>query len=246
MKLTHSFTVPVPPDEAWTTLLDIESTASCLPGASVESISGDDVNGSVSVKVGPIGFTYSGTATFVEKDPVARRIVLDARSRDARGGSTANATVTATLHPAGADATKVQVDTDLDITGKPAQFGSGVITEVGNRIIGQFAERLAERISERGTGGGPRSAEQPRAAAAAAGSGGGTGTGDQRRGRPAEDTQGDSMSAFALIGPVLARRAAPALFGIGAGILIGWLVRGSGGRGHRARCCCCAPCHTPQ
>ena len=241
MKLTHSFTVPVPPDEAWTTLLDIESTASCLPGASIESISGDDVDGSVSVKVGPIGFTYRGRATFVERDAAQRRITLDARSRDVRGGSTANATVTATLHPAGADATKVQVDTDLDITGKPAQFGSGVITEVGNRIIGQFAERLAEKISERGAGGEapgePRSAEQPRPAADT-----GTGTGDQGRGRPAEDTQADAMSAFALIGPVLARRAAPALLGIGAGILVGWLARGSGGRGHRGRCCCCAPC----
>ena len=139
MQLEHSFTVPVGIDEAWKVLLDIERIAPCMPGAALDSVDGDDFTGSVKVKLGPIRLTYKGKASFIEKDEAAHRAVIDARGRDARGNGTAAAKVTATLAEQGG-ATAVQRLTDLDITGKPAQFGRGVMVDVGNKLIGQFAD----------------------------------------------------------------------------------------------------------
>jgi uncharacterized protein len=147
MELHHEFTVPVPVDDAWRTLLDIERVAPCLPGASVEEYDGKTVTGSVKVKVGPISVTYKGTAVVEEQDETAHRVVLIAGGRETRGQGTARATVTGTL--AGRDGvTAVSVRTDLTVTGRPAQFGRGVMAEVGDRLIGQFAQCLAERLSE--------------------------------------------------------------------------------------------------
>jgi carbon monoxide dehydrogenase subunit G len=146
VQLEHSFTVPVGIDEAWRVLLDIERVAPCMPGASLETVDGDEFTGSVKVKLGPINLTYKGKASFVEKDEAAHRATIDARGRDARGNGTAAAKVTATLREAG-DATEVSVTTDLDITGKPAQFGRGVMVDVGNKLIGQFADCLAGKLA---------------------------------------------------------------------------------------------------
>jgi len=146
MQLEHSFTVPVGVDDAWIVLLDIERIAPCMPGAAIDSVDGDDFTGTVKVKLGPIGLTYKGKASFVEKDAEAHRAVIDARGRDSRGNGTANAKVTATLTQAG-DTTEVHVVTDLDITGKPAQFGRGVMVDVGNKLIGQFADCLAGKLA---------------------------------------------------------------------------------------------------
>jgi carbon monoxide dehydrogenase subunit G len=146
VQLDHSFTVPVGIDEAWAVLLDIERIAPCLPGAAIDSVDGDDFTGTVKVKLGPIGLTYKGKASFVEKDVLAHRAVIDARGRDARGNGTANAKITATLTDADG-ATQVEVLTELDITGKPAQFGRSVMAEVGNKLIGQFAACLAAQLA---------------------------------------------------------------------------------------------------
>jgi carbon monoxide dehydrogenase subunit G len=146
MNLEHSFTVPVGIDEAWKILLDIERIGPCMPGAAIETVDGDDFTGTVKVKLGPIMLTYKGKASFVEKDEAAHRAVIDARGRDARGNGTAAAKITAELSEAGG-ATTVHVRTDLDITGKPAQFGRGVMVDVGNKLIGQFADSLAKLIS---------------------------------------------------------------------------------------------------
>src|SRR5437879_11534788 len=113
-----------------------------MPGASLDSVDGDNFTGTVKVKLGPISLTYKGKASFIEKDAAAHRAVIDARGRDARGNGTATAKVTATLTEDGSS-TKVDVTTDLDITGKPAQFGRGVMVDVGNTLIGQFADCLA-------------------------------------------------------------------------------------------------------
>jgi uncharacterized protein len=146
MQLEHSFTVPVGVEDAWTVLLDIERIAPCMPGAAIDSVDGDDFTGTVKVKLGPIGLTYKGKASFVEKDVDAHRVVIDARGRDARGNGTANAKVVATLVADGSS-TAVHVVTDLDITGKPAQFGRGVMVDVGNKLIGQFADCLAGKLA---------------------------------------------------------------------------------------------------
>ncbi|MFE3634326.1 SRPBCC family protein [Streptomyces sp. NPDC059168] len=146
MELHHEFTVPVPVDEAWHTLLDIERVAPCLPGAVVEEFDGRTVTGSVKVKVGPVTVTYRGTAVFEEQDTAAHRMVLAANGRETRGQGTARATVTAVLSERDGG-TAVAVDTDLKVTGRPAQFGRGVLGEVGDRLVGQFAACLADRLS---------------------------------------------------------------------------------------------------
>ena len=147
MKLEHSFSVPASVEDAWTTLVDIERVAPCMPGATLETVEGDEFTGSVKVKLGPIGLTYKGKAQWLEKDDVAHRAVIRAQGKDARGNSTAAATITTSLQPIGdGGGTKVDVLTDLDITGKPAQFGRGVMVDVGNKLIGQFADCLAGKM----------------------------------------------------------------------------------------------------
>ncbi|MGN6245453.1 MAG: SRPBCC family protein [Motilibacteraceae bacterium] len=147
MELEHEFTVPVPVAEAWDVLLDVERIAPCMPGATLETIDGDSFTGKVKVKVGPIMVTYGGQARFAEKDAENHRAVIEAHGKEARGTGTAAATVHATLHSEGERSTKVKVVTDLAITGKPAQFGRGVMADVGGKIIGQFSACLAEQIS---------------------------------------------------------------------------------------------------
>ncbi|SEM11796.1 Carbon monoxide dehydrogenase subunit G [Blastococcus sp. DSM 46786] len=147
MQLENSFTVPVPVDEAWRVLLDIERIAPCMPGAALDSVDGDDFTGRVKVKLGPINLTYQGKASFIEKDEAAHRAVIDARGKDQRGNGTAAATVTAKLRAEGS-VTRVDVLTDLNITGRPAQFGRGVMTDVGNKLLGQFADKLAAQLGE--------------------------------------------------------------------------------------------------
>jgi len=147
LQLEHTFTVPAGIDEAWGVLLDIEKVAPCMPGAALDSVDGDDFTGTVKVRLGPIGLTYKGKASFVEKNEAERRAVIDAHGKDARGNGTAAAKVTATLVAESEQSTKVSVVTDLNITGKPAQFGRGVMVDVGNKLIGQFADCLAGKLA---------------------------------------------------------------------------------------------------
>src|SRR3954465_765053 len=146
MKLEHDFTVPAPVDEAWKALLDVEKVAPCMPGAALTSVDGDDFTGTVKVKVGPIQVTYKGQARFVQKDEAAHRVVIEASGKEARGRGTASATVTAVLTGKGNE-TRCEVETDLNITGRPAQFGRGVMADVGAKLIGQFADCLAEELA---------------------------------------------------------------------------------------------------
>jgi carbon monoxide dehydrogenase subunit G len=146
MRLDHNFTVPVPVDEAWQVLLDVPRIAPCMPGAALTEFDGDTFAGTVKVKLGPIGLTYRGTGRFVERDEAARRVVIEASGRDTRAAGTAAATVTATLVAEG-DSTRVEVGTDLTVTGKPAQFGRGMLADVSGKLIGQFAACLAETLS---------------------------------------------------------------------------------------------------
>jgi carbon monoxide dehydrogenase subunit G len=146
VQLENSFTVPVPIDEAWRVLMDIERIAPCMPGAALDSVTGDDFTGRVKVKLGPINLTYQGKASFIERDEAAHKAVIDARGKDQRGNGTAAAIVTATLAPEGS-VTRVDVLTDLNITGRPAQFGRGVMTDVGNKLLGQFADKLSAQLA---------------------------------------------------------------------------------------------------
>jgi carbon monoxide dehydrogenase subunit G len=146
MDLINEFDVKVPVDEAWAVLTDVERIAPCLPGAQLKEVEGDEYRGIVKVKVGPISAQYSGTATFVERDDVAHRAVLDAKGRDTRGQGNANARITAELTPSGDDSTHVVVTTDLTITGKVAQFGRGVLADVSSKLMTQFVENLETTV----------------------------------------------------------------------------------------------------
>ncbi len=170
MQLENTFTVPVPVDDAWRVLLDVERIAPCMPGATLDEVDGDTFHGRVKVKVGPITVTYKGTATFVEKDDASHRAVIEGSGKEARGSGTAKATVTTTLHPQG-DRTEVRVVTDLNVTGRPAQFGRGVMADVSAKLIDQFAQHLSDEIEHGGvseTGTPEEAAGQPAVEAQAA------------------------------------------------------------------------------
>jgi carbon monoxide dehydrogenase subunit G len=156
MEMDHSFTVPVSPERAWDVLLDVERIAPCMPGATVEKFDGEVVTGRIKVKVGPVSLTYRGTAKFTERDTGAHVIVLDASGKETRGAGTASATVRASLEAeSGGEATKVSMHTTMNVTGRPAQFGRGVIVEVGGKLVEQFAQNLRQLI----TGDGAASAD---------------------------------------------------------------------------------------
>src|SRR5450755_140291 len=146
MELEHSFTVPVPLDRAWDVLLDVERVAPCMPGASLDSVNGDEIKGRIKVKVGPISMTYAGTARFTERDAATRVMKLEAAGKETRGAGTASATVRSELHGEG-DETHVIVHTSLNVTGRPAQFGRGVMSEVSGKLIGIFAANLASMLT---------------------------------------------------------------------------------------------------
>ncbi len=148
IELDHSFTVPVPPDQAWDVLLDVETIAPCMPGVTVDEVDGDVVNGRIKVKVGPVSLTYKGTAKFTERNPETRVVVVDAAGKETRGSGTASATVRASLTPdASGSGTEVTMHTTMNVTGRPAPFGRGVMVEVGGKLVEQFAANLAKLIA---------------------------------------------------------------------------------------------------
>ena len=149
IELDNSFTVPVPPEQAWDVLLDVERIAPCMPGASVTSVEGDQIEGQVKVKLGPLSLTYKGTAKFTEKDQANRTIAIDATGKETRGAGTASANVQASLKPDEAG-TLVSIHTSLNVTGRPAQFGRSLLPEVSGKLIGEFASNLRALIEADG------------------------------------------------------------------------------------------------
>lgn len=147
MELNNAFEVSAPLEKAWSVLTDVERIAPCLPGAQLQEIEGNEYRGIVKVKVGPITAQYKGAATFVEKDDDAKRAVLKADGRDTRGAGNASAFITAQLTSVG-DRTKVEVKTDLTVTGKVAQFGRGVMADISAKLMSQFAANLEKLLEE--------------------------------------------------------------------------------------------------
>src|SRR6266700_156668 len=148
IELDNSFTVPVPPEQAWDVLLDVETIAPCMPGASVTSVDGDEIQGQVKVKLGPLSLSYKGTAKFIEKDQATHTLSIEATGKETRGAGTASATVQASLKPADdAGSTLVSIHTSLNVTGRPAQFGRSLLPEVSGKLIAQFASNLEALIA---------------------------------------------------------------------------------------------------
>ena len=167
MKIANQFTVSAPIEQAWNVLCDLEQVIPLMPGAQLIGHEGDDYLGKVKVKVGPVTSEFSGKVRFVEQDRGQHRAVIDGKGKEARGTGNAAATVTAQLHEAG-ERTNVTVDTDLKIVGKLAQFGSGMLQQVSEKLLGQFVESLEAKLATE-SGGGPQGAEGPESTETAAG-----------------------------------------------------------------------------
>lgn len=149
MELTHSFTVPAAPAVTWGLLTDLHRVGSCFPGATVTEAGEQDFTGTVKVKLGPIAMLYAGSGRFVDRDDAGHRAVIEAQGKDKRGNGTASATVTMALAPDGSG-TRADVVTDLKVTGKPAQFGRGVMQDVSDKLLNEFVACIERELG--GTG----------------------------------------------------------------------------------------------
>ena len=221
-----------------------------MPGATVEEFDGEVVTGRIKVKVGPVQLTYRGTAKFTERDPDARVVVVDASGKETRGAGTAAAAIRASLEPSG-EGTQVSMHTTMNVTGRPAQFGRGVIAEVGGKLVEKFAENLAQMISDGGVT--SSSAASSTAAGSSTGTGGAESAGDGSAANgsavatdagpgPAESAAAapppvrtatvppaaqaeDSIDLVRLVGPAILKRVLPVAAGIVVLVLLGRRLR---------------------
>jgi uncharacterized protein len=251
VEFVNTFTVPVGADQAFEILTDLERVAPCLPGATLEEVDGAAYTGKVKVKVGPIAVTYRGTAEITEKDADAKHAVIHAAGRESRGAGTATADVAADLTERPDGSTEVTVTTDLTITGKPAQFGRGVMADVGAKLIDTFADRLREMIEDDQAGRSgadvttelppataapeagapPISAAAPASAAAAPAVAAGPGTGapaaadsgPRRIAPPAQEPE--ALDLFDVAGGAITKRLVPVAVVALLALLLVWWVR---------------------
>ncbi len=241
MEMDHSFTVPVPPERAWDVLLDVKRIAPCMPGATVDEFDGEVVTGRIKVKVGPVSLTYRGTAKFTERDSDAKVMVLEASGKETRGAGTASATVRASLEPESAgEATKASMHTTMNVTGRPAQFGRGVMVEVGAKLVEQFAKNLAQMIS----GDGAAAPAEGSATATAEAGLAGSGSAEPETVVPVTTTTAappahpqqydDSINLVRLVGPALLKRVVPVVIGLAGLALLAYRLRRLFRRGEKA------------
>ena len=208
MELHHRFTVPAPIEETWAAFNDLERVAPCFPGAELTSVDGDDFTGSCKVKLGPISLLYTGKGTFLERDESTYRALIEAKGKDKRGNGTAGATVTAQLRAEGGS-TVVEVATDLQITGKPAQFGRGVIQDVSDRLLDQFVACLQDTLGAAPAEPEPVLAAAPEPAQAAA-----PPTAGADPVAPAPVADAPELNLLAAVGPAVLKRLGPPLLGL--------------------------------
>lgn len=207
MDLKHQFTVPVPVEDAWRILTDVERIAPCLPGAQLQEVEGDTYRGVVKVKVGPIQAQFKGQASFTERDDSAHRVVLKGEGRDTGGKGNASALITAELTAESPTSTAVVVNTDLAITGKVAQFGRGAMADVSDKILAQFVVNLNELIAS----GGASTAPAPSAQA------------EESSGvRKIDAPEAEALNLLAVSGNTILKRALPVAVVVAA--LVIWLI----------------------
>jgi uncharacterized protein len=228
--MENEFTVEAPVEQAWETLLDLERITPCLPGAALEEESGDEYKGTMTIRLGPVTQKYNGTVSFEETDEESRRAVLKADGKDARGQGTASATITSTLTEED-DGTKVHVETDMHLTGRAAQFGRGVQQEVATKLINQFAECLEKEIMGENTReepDQPEATEEPEEAVSADGSA--EEAKDEEEEKPKrrviqQDHDVEPLDLGEASREAVIRRVIPLAAGLGALIVVIWLVR---------------------
>jgi carbon monoxide dehydrogenase subunit G len=244
MELDHDFTVPVPADQAWPVLLDVQRIAPCMPGATLDSVDGDDFTGRLKVKLGAMTITYKGAARIASRDEQTHTVTIEGSGKESRGSGTASATVEARLHDEG-EQTRVTVHTKVNVTGRPAQFGRNILSEVGGKLISRFADNLAAELARVDSGtetadddspaGSPADVSAPADAGAAteAGSDAATRAAAEEARRPTGSPAGaasDSPAArpsaepvdlLEFAGPSIAKRAVPLL----GGLALLWTLR---------------------
>ncbi|MCE3034017.1 SRPBCC family protein [Streptomyces sp. CMSTAAHL-2] len=167
MKIDNEFRVDAPLERAWQALTDLEGLAPCMPGAQLTGVDGDVYRGKVKVKVGPVISQFQGTARFTEQDEASHSAVISASGKDTRGQGNASATVHARLRPDGTG-TAVSVSTDLNISGKLAQFGSGMIKEISEKLFAQFVANVEEQLLHKPEPTEPTESTEPEASEAPA------------------------------------------------------------------------------
>lgn len=219
MQLSHRFSVPIPVEGAWAAFNDLEQIAPCFPGATLTSFDGSHFAGVCKVKLGPIALQYTGTGQFVERDEAAKKAVIEATGKDRRGNGTAAVVVTARLADGGEGTTEVLVVTDLNITGRPAQFGRGVLQDVSDKLLAQFAARLEADLG--GSSQSPALADDAPARHLSPVSDPSQGPGDIGT-RSHEEAPPVELDLGATLLPVLVRRYAPYLV---AGAVVLFLLR---------------------
>lgn len=147
MKLENGFEVSAPVAEVWPMLNDLESVATCMPGAELDTVEGDAFTGTMKMKLGALSLQFRGQGMVVERDTGQHRMVIDARGKDAKGTGTANANVSLSIVETADRRTAVSVETDLNVSGRLAQLGSSAMRDVGDRLAQQFAGSLEQRIA---------------------------------------------------------------------------------------------------
>ncbi|WP_219460378.1 SRPBCC family protein [Nonomuraea rhizosphaerae] len=229
MRFEHEFSVPVPVEQAWAVLLDVERVAPCLPGATLDIFESDEFTGRMKVKVGPITVTYRGSAKFEDVDKDSHTLTIRASGKEARGSGTASATVKARLTPTDGSTT-VAVETSFNVTGRPAQFGRGVMAEVGGKLIDRFAANLAQLLTEPA----PEAAQAGTAVPAAAPV---LELVPEPLPAPEEDVRPtgtlrtsltpdeEALDLLEIAGAPLLKRIAPIAGAVAALVFIGWLIR---------------------
>ena len=205
MRLEHKFVVPAPVEQAWAAFNDLERVVPCFPGATLTSYDGDAFTGSCTVKLGPVSLQYSGDGSFVERDEADHQAVIEAKGKDRRGNGTATARVTTRLTASGPSSTDVTVDTDLIITGRPAQFGRGLIQDVSNKLLDQFTACLTTKLDTPAEEPSPIPETPPTS--------------------PSERSAPGALDLGSTLLPELARRAAPYLIGAVLALVLRRLFR---------------------
>ena len=247
MQLENTFTIDAPIEKAWEALNTPQTIAPCFPGATLTEYEADTFTGTVKVKLGPISLTYKGKGVYKERDDAAHRVVIDASGRDSRGNGTAEATVVGTMTADGPDKTAVTMVTDMKITGRPAQFGRGVIADAADNIIGQFASCVASKSqagdapSEEASSEGSAPVPASGSAAGAASSNGSTGsaatataptaTAQAATAKPSAASTApmkseiDAIDLLDTAGAPVIKRLAPVVGGLGLLLLVIFLIR---------------------
>jgi carbon monoxide dehydrogenase subunit G len=146
MNFDYVIKLDLPLDQAWKTLMDIERIAPCMPGATIESRDGDDYTGRLKVKLGPMEMTYRGNIHFVERDDNTNTALVDAAAKEIKGRGAAKTQVN--LRGVAVDqGSEITLSSEFTVSGKAAQFGRGVMEEVGEKLMGDFATRLAAQVT---------------------------------------------------------------------------------------------------